>query len=817
MRAVLLTGVLCSSAIGRAQVKPYIIFDIDTSGSMGWDTCGNGGGFGGGWDDTTECPGVDQTCMGCNATGCDNGIADDSRLWKVKQGTSQVVNNFGEVTYALARFRATPQSNFVCDSGGWQGSCNGADILVPFYEGNQQDILEWMDFDDNYPGTCVPGTGGFPPTPSSGCPPASGCSLCADCGGGCDKELRPGSGTPVAASLASVEAYLAGVMASDPEAACRPYVAIALTDGEESCGGDPMFQASQICNNLGVPVYVIGFAEPSLQAGLDAIADAGCDTACDSRGCRDTAIMVDNEADLAIAFAEIIQGAVLFERCNGLDDNCNGLTDEDFPGLGDPCCNPCNGRVVCNADGDGTICNGFGPCNEVCNARDDDCDGLIDEGIVPACEYEVCNGIDDDGDGTTDELPLPGLGQECGTDTGECSLGVTCCDEGAFACCGADPPTAEICNCLDDNCNGLTDEAGSRRCYAGPPSECPDPQSGSCNGICQPGVQACVTTGCPGSAGYGPCVGDVGPRPEACNCLDDNCNGFVDDGATCPNGAACTDCGCPNICDPDSEFPCPLGYVCSGGCPGSPDPPVCLADPCLGRLCALGEQCDRCTGTCLDPCDDVVCGEGRACCAGVCCQTWEACQDLNGDLFPECEDVSCSNPAFPCGPGDVCKDHVCVGDPCAEMDCGEAQGCVDGACFPVCPRCRDDEHCVEGTCVLDPCAGASCVGANVICCAGDCINDPCAASIDCGFGETCDGCAGTCREDVCVRTHCPEGYDCVAGQCEPPSNRRNPATDLAASGAGGCACATARAASTHGTWILALAAAFLARRRPRRP
>jgi len=422
----------------------------------------------------------------------------------------------------------------------------------------------------------------------------------------------------------------------------------------------------------------------------------------------------------------------------------------------------------------------------------------------------VCNGIDDDMDGLTDELPLPGLGQECGTDEGECNIGVTCCDEGAFSCCGADPPTPEICDCLDNNCNGLTDEAGSRRCYDGPVTECPDPESGTCNGICQPGVQPCVTTGCPASPGFGPCLGEVGPRPEACNCLDDNCNGEIDDGAVCPSGAPCTNCGCPTECDPLAEFPCAAGFVCSGNCKGSPEPPVCLADPCLGVSCPLGENCNECTGACIDRCVDVECGEGRTCCAGFCCESWQTCQDLDNDTLVSCDDTSCSNPAYPCAKGEVCKNHVCTADPCTGVDCEGAEFCLDGKCHPACPTCRDDEHCVEGICVLDPCANADCVGQSVICCDGKCQNDPCAASDTCDPGQYCDGCTGSCPEDTCLRIKCPRGYECLRGQCEPPANREDTVTDLAASGAGGCSCGVgAPSPGPSALWLLGLVLTLL--------
>jgi len=76
------------------------------------------------------------------------------------------------------------------------------------------------------------------------------------------------------------------------------------------------------------------------------------------------------------------------EVCNGLDDDCDGVVD--------------NG--VTNA------CGSCGPVpTEVCNGADDDCDGAIDEGTTNACggcgsvPVEVCNAVDDDCDGAVDE------------------------------------------------------------------------------------------------------------------------------------------------------------------------------------------------------------------------------------------------------------------------------------------------------------------------------------------------------------------------------------------------------------------------------
>ncbi|MBM4397444.1 MAG: putative metal-binding motif-containing protein, partial [Deltaproteobacteria bacterium] len=74
------------------------------------------------------------------------------------------------------------------------------------------------------------------------------------------------------------------------------------------------------------------------------------------------------------------------EACNDKDDDCDGLTDEDFATKGQACdgsdgdkCQ--NGTYTCKADGSGVECQNESPANvqETCNGKDDDCDGLTDE------------------------------------------------------------------------------------------------------------------------------------------------------------------------------------------------------------------------------------------------------------------------------------------------------------------------------------------------------------------------------------------------------------------------------------------------------
>ncbi|MEZ4339087.1 MAG: SpoIID/LytB domain-containing protein [Sandaracinaceae bacterium] len=74
-----------------------------------------------------------------------------------------------------------------------------------------------------------------------------------------------------------------------------------------------------------------------------------------------------------------------------------------------------------------------------------------------ACSEEICNEIDDDCDGAVDE-GNPGGGASCGTDTGACAAGSLACRAGTLVCLGGVDPVPETCNGADDDCDGTTDE-----------------------------------------------------------------------------------------------------------------------------------------------------------------------------------------------------------------------------------------------------------------------------------------------------------------------------------------------------------------------
>ena len=232
----------------------------------------------------------------------------------------------------------------------------------------------------------------------------------------------------------------------------------------------------------------------------------------------------------------------------------------------------CGGGYDCIAQFDGgALCFRSGTCDggETCNGADENCDGRVDETFPEASDS--C---------TTSQL-------------GVCSAGIKVCVAGGLDCAATKTPSAELCNRLDDDCDGQTDETfdlatdsmncgmcghvcpAGTACFASTCHEtrCDDGLDNDGNGQADCLDEACFDAEClPGSVPPRRCgrltadagVGDAGvepdggaaparcflPESDCANGLDDDGDGRVDcadvdcDGRTCSGGLTCVTLSC---------------------------------------------------------------------------------------------------------------------------------------------------------------------------------------------------------------------------------------------------------------------------------
>jgi hypothetical protein len=159
-----------------------------------------------------------------------------------------------------------------------------------------------------------------------------------------------------------------------------------------------------------------------------------------------------------------------------------------------------------------------------CDADHPCAEGLACDPVTGRCRaptevasMERCNHIDDDLDGRIDEPFNEDLDRPCWAGEGTCRREgrTVCSSDGSDVVCSASAgaPGDELCDGLDNDCDGASDEGnpgGGVACNSGQP------------GVCAAGTSVC-------RAGRVQCDANRAPGAEACNGLDDDCDGTVDE------------------------------------------------------------------------------------------------------------------------------------------------------------------------------------------------------------------------------------------------------------------------------------------------